>query len=52
MSTLPPAATHGAGTDAVLPTDDESLLSPDLDLPTLASRWAAYAARRPMTVTI
>jgi NAD(P)H-hydrate epimerase len=49
MSTLPPAATDTAGEDEILPADDEALLAPDLDLPTLASRWARYGARRPMT---
>jgi NAD(P)H-hydrate epimerase len=33
----------------VLPADDEALRSPDLDLPALATRWAQYNSRRPMT---
>jgi NAD(P)H-hydrate epimerase len=50
MSTLPPAANPIVGADGeVLPADDEALRSPDLDLPALATRWAAYSARRPMT---
>ena len=35
--------------EELLPTDDQALLDPALDLDSLATRWATYAARWPMT---
>jgi len=35
--------------DELLPTDDQALRAPDLDLDVLAQHWAMYAARWPMT---
>lgn len=35
--------------DELLPTEDDALRAPDLDLDGLAEHWAAYAARHPMT---
>jgi NAD(P)H-hydrate epimerase len=36
-------------TEELLPADDPALASPDLDLDTLAARWAARSTLRPMT---
>jgi NAD(P)H-hydrate epimerase len=44
----PPATLSQPTDDAALPASDPFLTSDDLDLDSLATHWAAYAARRPI----
>jgi len=44
-----PSLYPAAGDGETLPRDDLLLADPQLDLHALATRWAGYAARRPMT---